>query len=406
MRFLFVSAQLPGHLDWGGFLATAGALHGRGHAVLWASGAAVSGLVAAAGVPFAALAETGWRWPPPPPIARPEGMDDAAWHLLRAGRALDQWLDPPRVAAAVDALGAVAAAFAPDVIVSEVFMAAAGIVAEQRGVPFVVVGWPAVAAGKGPSTGPLVAAARARLDGLLAGAGVRGANFAADGPPALRSPLLHLTFWSDGWYRGLTLLPQTRHAGGLPLDALPADAELPAPDERPWVVITLGTSFNRDPAFFLAAAHAADRLGCLPILLLGRNPDEAERTGWLRQLPTSSVVRETVDLRRVLPYAAAAIHHGGAGTTHALVRAALPQIVVPHAADQIHQAQGLTRTGAGLHIPPKDVTVDRLAAALAALLPDLAPLRAHAAALRAELAALGGIEAAAMMLARLRSVTP
>ncbi|MCB0150494.1 MAG: hypothetical protein KDE01_22960, partial [Caldilineaceae bacterium] len=69
--------------------------------------------------------------------------------------------------------------------------------------------------------------------------------------------------------------------------------------------------------------------GCLPILLLGRSPDDADRTGWLRQLPPSSVVRETVDLRRVLPYAAAAIHHGGAGTTHALVRAALPQIVVP-----------------------------------------------------------------------------
>ncbi len=398
MRYLFVSAQLAGHLDWGGFLATAAELHRRGHAVLWASGEAVSELVAATGVPFAALAETGWRWPPPPPIARPEGMDDAAWHLLRAGRALDQWLDPPRVAAAVDELSAVAAAFAPDLIVSEVFMAAAGIVAEQQGVPFVVVGWPAVAAGNSPSTGPLVTAARARLDGLLARAGIRGANFAADGPPALRSPLLHLTFWSDGWYRGLTLLPQTRHAGGLPLDALPADAELPAPDERPWVVITLGTSFNRDPAFFLAAAHAADRLGCLPLLLLGRSPDGAERTGWLRQLPASSVVRDTVDLRGVLPYAAAAIHHGGAGTTHAMVRAALPQIVVPHAADQIHQAQGLTRTGAGLHIPPKDVTVDRLAAALAALLPDLAPVRSNASALRAELAALGGVPAAAAIL--------
>ncbi|MCB0149248.1 MAG: hypothetical protein KDE01_16555, partial [Caldilineaceae bacterium] len=81
---------------------------------------------------------------------------------------------------------------------------------------------------------------------------------------------------------------------------------------------------------------------------------------------------------------------------------ALPQIVVPHAADQIHQAQGLARTGAGLHIPPKDVTVDRLAAALAALLPDLAPVRAHAAALRAELAALGGVPAAVAILEQVR----
>ena len=62
MRFLFVSAQLPGHLDWGGYLATAVALKRRGHAVLWASGAAVNGLVMATGVEFHELAETGWRW--------------------------------------------------------------------------------------------------------------------------------------------------------------------------------------------------------------------------------------------------------------------------------------------------------------------------------------------------------
>ncbi len=396
MRFLFVSAQLAGHLDWGGYLPTAAELHRRNHAVLWASGEGVAEVVAAAGVPFAALAETGWRWPPPPPIQRPEGMDDAAWRLLRAGRALDQWLDPPRVAAAVDELSAVAAAFAPDVIVSEVFVAAAGIVAEQRSVPFVVVGWPAVAAALSPATSPLITAARARLDSLLAHARVRGANFAVDGPPALRSPLLHLTFWSDSWYRGISLLPQTRHMGGLPLDALPADPALP--DDRPGVVITLGTSFHYDPAFFLGAAHAAERLGCLPLLLLGRVPGATEYAGWLRQLPAGSAVRSTVDLRSVLPYAAAAIHHGGAGTTHALVRAAVPQIAVPHAADQIHQAQGLARTGAGLHIPPKEVTVERLEAALAAILPDLAAVRANAAALRDALAALGGVPAAVAAL--------
>ena len=45
MRFLFVSAQIPGHLDWGGYLETAAELHRRGHDVLWASGPAVAPLV-------------------------------------------------------------------------------------------------------------------------------------------------------------------------------------------------------------------------------------------------------------------------------------------------------------------------------------------------------------------------
>jgi len=62
----------------------------------------------------------------------------------------------------------------------------------------------------------------------------------------------------------------------------------------------------------LAAAHAADRLGCLPILLLGRSPDDAERTGWLRQLPASSPtllkppIMRSRSLSSIVPSAAAA----------------------------------------------------------------------------------------------------
>jgi UDP:flavonoid glycosyltransferase YjiC (YdhE family) len=71
---------------------------------------------------------------------------------------------------------------------------------------------------------------------------------------------------------------------------------------------------------------------------------------------------------------------------------------VPHAGDQARQAQGVARTGVGLHIPPAQVTVEVLAAGLAALLPDLSPYRAQAATLQAEFAALGGVPAAADIL--------
>ena len=400
MRYLFVSAPLAGHLDWGGYLATAAALQENGHEVVWASGAAVEALVTAAGVPFATLAETGWRWPPPPPLTRPADMPEPEWRHLRGMRALDQWLDPSRVAAAVESLTMIADAVQPDVVVSEMFVAASGFVAERLGKPLVVVGWPALAL-QSTAGDALTHAARARLTQLQATTGCRGVNFTAEGPPALRSPLLHLTFWCARWYTGLPLLPQTHHAGALPLVPLPADVTLPSPDDRPWVVITLGTTFNHDPAFFVTAAHAADQLGCLPILLLGRTPAPTGADSWLARLPTPAVVRSHADFGALLPYAAAAIHHGGAGTTHALARTAVPQIVVPHAADQIHQAQGLMRTGAGLHIPPKEVTVERLTNALAAILPDLAPVRARAATLRDELVALGGAPAAATILAHL-----
>ena len=106
-------------------------------------------------------------------------------------------------------------------------------------------------------------------------------------------------------------------------------------------------------------------------------------------------MRGRVDFAAVLPDVAAAIHHGGAGTTHALVTHAVPQIVVPHAADQVLQAQGVMRTRVGLHIPPKQVTIPVLVDALAQALPDLSPLRAAALDLQAEFHALGGVPAAA-----------
>ncbi|GIV69676.1 glycosyltransferase [Caldilinea sp.] len=399
MRFLFVSAPLPGHLDWGGFLAAAVALQRRGHEVIWASGEAVAAQVQQEGVRFASLAETGWRWPPPPPMARPAQMADAAWRRLRRLRALDQWLEPARVEAGMAALEAVAAEVQPDAIVSEMFIVASGLVAERIRRPLIVVGWPAVEISTGAEE-DVMAEASARMARLLRIGGCEGVNFTRQGPPALRSPHLHLTFWSERWYAGLALAPQTRHAGGLPLDALPADATLPSPEDAPWVVITLGTTFNRDPAFFLAAARAAVNLGCRPILLLGRSIDPAGDDRWLERLPAEAVVREFADFRTLLPYAAAAIHHGGAGTTHALVRAAVPQIVVPHAGEQLHQARGVARTGVGLHLPPEEATVERLTAALAALLPDLSPYRARAAALREEFARLGGPPAAAQMVER------
>jgi UDP:flavonoid glycosyltransferase YjiC (YdhE family) len=180
---------------------------------------------------------------------------------------------------------------------------------------------------------------------------------------------------------------------------------LPPPDDplwqTPWVLITLGTSFNVDPNFFVAAAHAADALGCVPLLALGAPLDAAWVRAMRPRLPARTRLQPHVNFGAVLPRMAAAIHHGGAGTTHALVLHALPQIVVPHAADQNRQAQGVLRSGVGHYLPPKEVTVARLVECLAEVLPDRSPLRANAVSLQAEFAALGGVPTAADLLEQL-----
>jgi len=400
MRFLFISAQLPGHLDWGGYLATAVELQRCGHAVLWASGREVASFVAAAQLPFHTLHETGWRWPPPPPLSPMPDLDPSALQQLRAERALDQWLEAARVERACAELIELGRVYQPDLIVSEMFVSAAGLAAEALAIPFVVAGWPAMQPKVAAGQEGLIDLARARLQQLCTRFNLTGVNWTPSGPPALLSRQLHLTYWSPTWYGDLPLLAQTQHVGGVASRVVVGapDPLPPWPMVDPWIFITLGTSFGNDLNFFSAATQATKEMGCMPILALGRQVTERQRQMLQTQLPAEAVVQEQIDLAALLPHVTAAIHHGGAGVTHALVTHAIPQIVVPHAADQGHQAQGVMRSGVGLHLPAKETTVPRLVSALAQILPDLSPYRANAEKLRAEFAALGGVPVAAQLL--------
>ncbi|OAE00971.1 glycosyl transferase [Arthrobacter sp. OY3WO11] len=77
------------------------------------------------------------------------------------------------------------------------------------------------------------------------------------------------------------------------------------------------------------------------------------------------LVRESVAHHMVLPRAAAAIHHGGAGTVHAVARAGVPSVVVPFIADQPFWGAVLHRRGLGPQpVPYRKLTADRLARAL------------------------------------------
>ena len=78
------------------------------------------------------------------------------------------------------------------------------------------------------------------------------------------------------------------------------------------------------------------------------------------------LVRESVDHGHVFPRAKAVIHHGGAGTVHAVARAGIPSVVVPFIADQRFWGNLLHRQAlAPKPIPYWRLTRDRLARALA-----------------------------------------
>lgn len=93
-------------------------------------------------------------------------------------------------------------------------------------------------------------------------------------------------------------------------------------------------------------------------------------SGWSelgsRELPdTICALHEDVPHDWLFPRCAAAVHHGGAGTTAAGLRAALPAVVVPFYLDQFLWAWRVHQLGAGPHwIPRKRLTTERLAIAI------------------------------------------
>lgn len=148
------------------------------------------------------------------------------------------------------------------------------------------------------------------------------------------------------------------HPDAAPAPALDAFLQAgPAP-----LVFTHGTGNTQAAVYFRHARAAADRLGRRAIFLTphrGQVPAD---------LPDTMLWQDYVPLRRLLPRAAALIHHGGIGTTAEALRAGTPQLVVPLAHDQFDNAARVAALGAGAALPATRLDEDRLVRRLAALL--------------------------------------
>lgn len=396
-----ISAPLYSHTDWGGFLRTAHALTRRGHTVTWISGPPLERAITAAGLRFVSIEQTGWLWPPPP-VPDLANLPPAEAVMLRYRRALDTWLDEDKVAAGVAAITGLAGPLGtPDLILTDPFLSASAVAAEVLDVPLIVCGWPAMRELDETSLfwvqKTLADESRGRIARLFDRFGVIGRNFSSGAAPSVLSPLMHITYFTPGWYRADAdnLLPQNAHVGGVSAAAAEPEWLSNVEPEQPLALITLGTIFTGDLGFFAWSAQAAAREGLLPIVALGSNPIEAsKKTELIAALPKGTRLVNFVPFDAVLPRAKLMIHHGGMGTTHAAVVRGVPQIIVPHAADQRGQARRAAQSKVGLHLSAHDVRQGKLWEATKALLNDNQVLL-NCRELAAEMSALGGIETAA-----------
>ena len=407
-RFWFISAPLYSHTDWGGFLKTAQVLQAQGHEVLWLSEPPLRGLLEQSGIPFRALAATGWLWPPPPaPDLRQIPPQQAV--KLRYTRALDTWLSEDLVAAAVRGLLTLAAELgSPDAIVSEPFLSAAAVAAEKLERPLLICGWPAQATLDANQLFPvqrdLSSDSQQRLQRLCEQFGIAGDNFSKGAAPAIVSERLHIVYFIPEWYQSeqATLLPQTQFVGGraVPPRTAPQRWLRDIPPDRPLGLVTLGTLFTGDLGFYSWAAQAVAQAGMIPVVTVGWNPMNAAKKAELkRALPAGTRLLAWAPYEHVLPRSKIVIHHGGMGTAHSAVVHGLPQIVVPHAADQRIQARRVSEAKIGLHLTAHDVRQGQLREGVRAIM-QADWVQDNARQFAERMAAFGGVARAADLITR------
>jgi len=130
----------------------------------------------------------------------------------------------------------------------------------------------------------------------------------------------------------------------------------------PPIVFTLGTSaITVAGEFYSASLEAVRRQGWRAVILTGADP----RNRILQSdVPDSVFVAEYAPYSEVFSRAAAVVHAGGIGAIAQTLRAGVPSVVVPFAADQPDNAYRLARLGASRTIARGAYSARKVLAAL------------------------------------------
>ncbi|EOD65776.1 UDP-glucuronosyltransferase [Amycolatopsis vancoresmycina DSM 44592] len=288
----------------------------------------------------------------------------------------------PLADAMVPGVSAAVSAFAPDVVVVDQQAMAGALVAARRGLP-----WATSASTSTELADPLGALPKIAswVTGLQAGLRVRHGVLLGD----LRfSPHLVLAFTTRALAGECRLAVPVSYVG----PALPeASGDWSLVDDRPLVVVTLGTSNAAAGSRFLA--ESVDALAGLPDVQ-GLVVD-----------PAGELISESVRLARRIPQvavferASVVVCHGGHNTVCEALSAGVPLVVAPIRDDQSMLAQQVVTAEAGVRI-----RFDRAKAAdIRTAIESAREYAPGAARIRESFAAAGGAEAAATRLESLGS---
>ncbi|MEU4845910.1 nucleotide disphospho-sugar-binding domain-containing protein [Streptomyces gilvosporeus] len=182
---------------------------------------------------------------------------------------------------------------------------------------------------------------------------------------------------------------------GVPLRFVPCNGGGVVPDwllvrpRRPRICVTWGSvlpEVGMDEAL-ATVLEALDGLDAEVVLAIGSATPPAGRP-----LPPGVRTVGWVPLTALLPGCAAVVHHGGSGSTFTALALGIPQVVMPHAADQPVNAQAVIRRGVGTAVEKTRPGRAELREAVERALRD-AEIRQACAEVREEIAAMPGPDA-------------
>jgi UDP:flavonoid glycosyltransferase YjiC (YdhE family) len=146
-----------------------------------------------------------------------------------------------------------------------------------------------------------------------------------------------------------------------------------ASDWQPSPVLLDFLAAGLPPVYVGFGSMSGEDAAQLTQIILGALKHTGQRgvllTGWggiaQTELPDDVFLLSSVPHDWLFPQMAAVVHHGGAGTTAAALRAGVPSVVVPFFGDQPFWGDRVMKLGTSPSpIPKAELTVDRLAAAI------------------------------------------
>ncbi|MGV4335258.1 macrolide family glycosyltransferase [Bacillus subtilis] len=137
-------------------------------------------------------------------------------------------------------------------------------------------------------------------------------------------------------------------------------------DDRPLMLISLGTVLNAWPEFYKMCIKAFRDSSWQVIMSVGKTIDPES----LEDIPANFTIRQSVPQLEVLEKADLFISHGGMNSTMEAMNAGVPLVVIPQMYEQELTANRVDELGLGVYLPKEEVTVSSLQEAVQAVSSD------------------------------------